>query len=162
MLISLKIDWIDLIAIQGTFKSLLLHHSSKASILWCSALFMDHLSKLYVTIWKTIAFTIWTFVSRVMSLLFNTLSRFCHSFPAKKQSSSDFMAAVTICSDFKAQEEEICHYFHLFPFYLPLTNGSGCQDLSYFLIVSFKLTHSLFSFNFIKRLFSTQWLDFCH
>ena len=65
---------------------------------------MVQLSQLYLTIEKTIAFTIQTFVGRVMSLLFNTLSRFVISFPAKKQMSSDFMAAVTIRSDFRAQE----------------------------------------------------------
>ena len=56
----------------------------------------------------------------------------CHCFPAKKRSSSDFMAAVTICSDFGAQEKEICHNFHLFPFCLPWSNGTGCHDLSFF------------------------------
>ena len=62
----------------------------------------------------------------------------CHRFPAKKQSSSDFMAAVTVCSDSGAQEKEISHYFHLFPFYLPCSNGAGCHDLS-FLIFNLKL-----------------------
>ena len=71
-----------------------------------------------VTTGKTLALTIWTFVDREMSLLFNTLSRCCHSVPAKKQLSSDFMAAITIHSDFRAQEEEICHYFHLYVLYI--------------------------------------------
>ena len=75
-LISLKISWFDLFTVQGTFKSLLQHHSLKASILWCSAFFMVQLSQLYMTTGKTIALIIWTFVGRVMSLLFNTLSRF--------------------------------------------------------------------------------------
>ena len=56
----------------------------------------------------------------------------CNGFPAKKQSSSHFMVAVTIHSDFEAQEEEICHYFQLFPFYLPCNNGGRCYDLSFF------------------------------
>ena len=56
----------------------------------------------------------------------------CYSFPDKKQSSSDFMAAVTVRSDFGAQEEEICHYLHISPFYLPCTNRAGYQDLSFF------------------------------
>ena len=73
---SLKIYWFDLLPGQGTFKSLLQHHSLKASILWCSACFTVQLSQLYMTTGKTIALTIWTFVGRVMSLLFNTLSRF--------------------------------------------------------------------------------------
>ena len=72
----LQIDWFDLLAVQGTLKSLLQHHSSKASILQYSAFFMVQLSHPYVTTGKTIALTIWTFVSKVMSLLFNTLSRF--------------------------------------------------------------------------------------
>ena len=79
-LISFKIDWFDLLAVQETLKSLLQHHSSKASILWCSAFFMIQLSYLYMTIGKTIAMTIWTFVSKVMSLLFKTLSRFVIAF----------------------------------------------------------------------------------
>ena len=68
-------DWLDLLAVQGTLKSLLQHHSSKASILWHSAFFMVKLSHLYMTTGKTIALTRWTFVGKVMSLLLNMLSR---------------------------------------------------------------------------------------
>ena len=75
-LISFMIDWLDLLAVQGTLKSLHQHHSSKASILWCSALFMVQLSHSCMTTGKTIALTRWTFVAKVMSLLFNMLSRF--------------------------------------------------------------------------------------
>ena len=76
-LISFRIDWFDLLAVQWTLKSLLQHHSSKAPFLWCSASFMVQLSHRYMTTGKkTIALTTWTFVSKVMSLLFNTLSRF--------------------------------------------------------------------------------------
>ena len=75
-LISLKIDWFNLLAVQGTLRSLHQHHSSKTSILWCSAFFIVQLSHPYVTNGKTMALTVWTFVGRVMSLLFNTLSRF--------------------------------------------------------------------------------------
>ena len=71
-LISFKIDWFDLLAVQGTLKSLLQYHNSKASILWCSAFFMVQLSHPYMTTGKTIALTIQTFVGKVMSLLFNT------------------------------------------------------------------------------------------
>ena len=70
-----RMDWLDLLAVQGTLKSLLQHHSSKASILWCSAFFTVQLSHPYMTTGKTIALTRWTFVGKVMSLLFNTLSR---------------------------------------------------------------------------------------
>ena len=72
--ISFRMDWFDLLTAQGTLKSLLQHHSSKASILWCSAFFMAQLSHPYMTTGKTIALTIWTFVGKVMFLLFNTLS----------------------------------------------------------------------------------------
>ena len=73
-------DWFDLLAVQGTLKSLFQHHSSKASILWCSAFFIVQLSHPYMTTGKTIALTIQTFVGRVMSLLFNMLSRFVMAF----------------------------------------------------------------------------------
>ena len=75
-LISFRIDWFDLLAVQGTLKNLLQHRSSKASILPCSAFFMVQLSHPYMTTGKITALTIWTFVSKVMSLLFNMLSRF--------------------------------------------------------------------------------------
>ena len=74
-LISFRMDWLDLLAVQGTLKSLLQHHSSKASILWCSAFFIVQVSHPYMTAGKTIALTRWTFVGKVMSLLFNMLSR---------------------------------------------------------------------------------------
>ena len=74
-LISFGMDWLDLLAVQGTLKSLLQHHSSKASILWCSAFFILQLSHPYMTTGKTIALTRRNFVNKVMSLLFNTLSR---------------------------------------------------------------------------------------
>ena len=74
-LISFRIDWLDLLAVQGTLKSLLQHHSSKASVLWCSAFFMVQLSHPYTTTGKPIALTRQTFVGKVMSLLFNMLCR---------------------------------------------------------------------------------------
>ena len=80
-MISFKIDWFDLLAVQGTFKSLLQHYSSKASVLQHSAFFMVQLSHLYMTTGKTIALSLQTFVSKVMSLLFITLSRFIIAFP---------------------------------------------------------------------------------
>ena len=73
-LISFRMNWLDLLAVQGTLKSLLQHHSSKASILWCSAFLIVQLSHPYMTTGKTIALTRWTFVDKVMSLLFNMLS----------------------------------------------------------------------------------------
>ena len=79
-LISFRMDWLDLLAVQGTLKSLLQHHSSKASILLCSAFFIVQLSYPYMTTGKTIALTGWTFVDKVMSLLFNMLSRLVITF----------------------------------------------------------------------------------
>ena len=83
-LISFRIDWSDL-AVQGTLKSLLQHHSSKAPILQCSAFFMVQLSRLYMTTGKTIALTIWTFVAKVMSLLFNMLFTFIIGFLSRRK-----------------------------------------------------------------------------
>ena len=79
-LIFFGMDWLDLLAVQGTLKSLLQHHSSKASVFWCSAFFMVQLSHPYTTTGKTIALTQWTFVGKVMSLFFNTLSRLVITF----------------------------------------------------------------------------------
>ena len=79
-LISFRMDWLDLLAVQGTLRSLLQHHSSKASVLWHSAFFIVQLSHPSVTTGKTIAFTRWTFVSKTMSLLFNMLSRLVMTF----------------------------------------------------------------------------------
>ena len=113
--IFFRMDWLDLLAVQGTLKSLLQHHSSKASILQRSAFFMVQLSHPYMTTGKTIALKRRTFVSKVMSLHFNMLS----SFSSMEQVYFNFMAAVTICSDFGAQENKVCHCFHCFPIYLP-------------------------------------------
>ena len=84
-LISFRMDWLDLLAVQGTLKSLLQHQSSKASILWRSAFFIVQLSHPYMTTGKTIALTRWTFVSKVMSLLFNMLSRLVITFLSRSK-----------------------------------------------------------------------------
>ena len=78
--LPIRIDWFDLLAVQGTFKSLLLYHNLKASVLWCSTFFMVQLLHLYMATGKTTALTRWTFVGKVMSLLFNMLSRFVIAF----------------------------------------------------------------------------------
>ena len=80
VLISLRMDWLDLLAVQGTLKSLLQHHHSKASIIWCLAFFTVQVSHPYMTTGKTIALTRWTFVDKVMFLLFNMLSRLVITF----------------------------------------------------------------------------------
>ena len=103
-LISFRMDWLDLLAVQGTHKSLLQHHSSKASILRRSAFFTVQLSHPYMTTGKTIALTRQTFVGKVMSLLFNMLSRLVVTFVPRYKRLLIFMAAVTICSNFGAQK----------------------------------------------------------
>ena len=84
-LISFRMGWLDVLAVQGTLKSLLQHHSSKASFIWCSAFFIVQLSHPYMTTGKTIALTRWTFVGKVMSLLFNMLSSFVTDFLTKSK-----------------------------------------------------------------------------
>ena len=99
-------DWLDLLAVQVTLKSVLQHHSSKASILQCSVFLMVQLSHPYMSTGKTIASTIQIFVDKVKSLLFKTLSSFDIAIlPRSKH--LNFKAAVTICIDFGAQENEI-------------------------------------------------------
>ena len=83
--ISIRMDWLDLLAVQGTLKSLLQHHRSKASMLWCSAFFMVQLSHPHMTSGKMIALTRWTFVDKVMSLLFNMLSRLVITFLPRRK-----------------------------------------------------------------------------
>ena len=96
-LISFRIDWFDLIVVQGSLKSLLQHHGPKASILWCSAFFIVQLSHPHMTTGKTTALTRQTFVSKVMSLLFNTLSWFVIIFlPRHKHLSISWMQSPTV------------------------------------------------------------------
>ena len=113
-LISFRVDWLDLLAVQGTLKSLVQHHSLKASILWCSAFFMVQLSHPYMTTGKAITLTLWTFVNKVMSLLLSMLSRFVIAFLPRSRCLY-FKAVVTIHSDFEVQENKICHCFHFSP-----------------------------------------------
>ena len=84
-LISFKMDWLDLLAVQGTLKSLLQHHSSKASVLWCLAFFTVQLSQPYMTTGKIIVLTRWTFVGKVISLLLNMLSRLVITFLSRSK-----------------------------------------------------------------------------
>ena len=125
---SFRMDWLDLLAVQGILKSLLQHHSSKASILQCSAFFIPQLSHLYMTTGKTIALTRWTFVSKVMSLLFSMLSRLVIAFlPRSKHlliSWPQSPSAVIL-------EPKVCHCFHCFPIYLLWSDETGCIDLSF-------------------------------
>ena len=117
-LISFRIYWFDLFAVQGTLKSLLQHHSSKASVLQCSAFFMVQFSYPYMTTGKTIALTMQTFVGKVMSLLFNMLSRFVIAFLLRNKhlliSWLQSPSAVIL-----EPKKIACHSFHCFPIYLP-------------------------------------------
>ena len=105
-LVSCRMDWLDLLTVQGTLKSLLQHYSSKTSILLQSAFFIVQLSHPYLVTGKTIALTRWNFVGKVMSLLFNMLCRLAITFlPRNKR--LNFMAVVTICSDFGAPKNKV-------------------------------------------------------
>ena len=97
-LISFRIDWLDLLAVQGTLKSLLQHHSSKASILWHSAVFIVQLSHPYMTTGKTIALTRWKFIVKVMSLLFNMLCKLAITFLPRSKLLSKLFSSVQFSS----------------------------------------------------------------
>ena len=129
-LISFRMDRLHLLAVQGTLKSLLQHCSSKASILLCSAFFVVQLSHPYMTTRKPITLTRWNFVLKEMSLLFNILSRLVIPFLPKSKC-LNFMAAVTICSDFGMQRNKVSHCLHCFPIYLPWSDTTRCHDLSF-------------------------------
>ena len=117
-LISFRMDWLDLLAVQGTLKSLLQHHNAKASILQYSAFLIVQLSQPYVTTRKTIALTRWTFISKVMSLLLNMVSGLVIAFlPRSKRLLISWLqspSAVILES-----RKIVCHCFHCFPIYLP-------------------------------------------
>ena len=130
-LISFRIDWFDLHAVQGTLKSLLQHHSSKTSIPWLSAFYIVQLSHPYMTIGKTIALTRWTSVSKVMSLLFNMLSRLVIAFlPRIKHLLISWLQSSS-AGILEPKKIKVCHCFHCFPIYLPWSDGTRCHDLSF-------------------------------
>ena len=117
-LISFRMDWLDLLAVQGTLKSLLQHHSSKVSILWCSAFFRVQVSRPYMTTGKTIALTRWTFVSKIMFLLFNMLSMLVIAFLSRsKHLLVSWLQSPSVV--ILEPPKIVCHYFHCFPIYLP-------------------------------------------
>ena len=129
-LISFRTDWLDLLTVQGTLKNFLQHHSSKASILWCSTLFIVQLSHPYMTTGKTIALTRCNFVGKVMSLGFDMLSRLVITFlPSSKHlliSSLQSPSAVIL----EPPKIKLAS-FHCFPIYLPWSDGTRCHDLSF-------------------------------
>ena len=117
-LISLRMEWLDLLAVQGILKSLLQHHSSKASILSCSAFFIVQLSHPYMTTGKTIALTRWTFVGKIMPLFFNMLSRLVITFLSR----SKYLLISWLQSQSEVileHKNKICHCFHCFSIHLP-------------------------------------------
>ena len=117
-LISFRMNWLDLLTVQGTLKSLLQHHSSKASILLCSAFFIVQLSHPYMTTGKSIALTRKTFVGKVMSLLLNLLSRLVITFlPRSKRLSISWLQSPSAV--ILEPPKIVCHCFHCFPIYLP-------------------------------------------
>ena len=130
-LISFRIDWLDLLAIQGILKSLLQHHSSKASILRCSAFFIVRLSYPYMTTGKTIALTRWAFVGKVTSLLINMLSRLVIAFLLRSKCLLISCLQSPDLQHFGAPKNKVCHCFHCFPIYLPWSDGTRCHNLSF-------------------------------
>ena len=157
-LISFRMDWLDLFEVPGTLKSLLQHHSSKASILQHSAFFIVQLSHPYMTTGKTIALTRWTFVGKVMSLLLNMLSRLVITFlPRSKHLLTSWLQSPSavilepkkIKSDtVSTVSSSICHE----------VMGPDAMILVFWML-SFNPTFSLSSFTFIKRLFSSSLLS---
>ena len=149
--------WFDLLAVQVTLKTLLQHHSSKTSILWCSATLWFN-SHIHQSDGKTIALTPGNFVGKVMSLLFNMLSMLVITFLPRWKASFNFLAEVTINSDFGAQENKCCHCFHF--------SSSICFEvvgpdamIFIFSMLNFQAAFALSSFSFIKRLFSSSLLS---
>ena len=122
-----KVDWFDFLVVQGTLKSLFQHRSSKASILWCSALFMVQLWYPYMTTGKTIALTTWIFVGKVLSLLFNMLPRLVIAFlPRSKR--LYFHGCNHHHQCFGAQKNKVSQCFHCFPIYFPWSVENSERD----------------------------------
>ena len=153
-LISFRMDWLDLLAVQRTLKGLLQHHSSKASILRCSAFILVQLSHPYTTTGKTIALTIWTFVSKVVSLFLNTLSRFVIAFlpRSKRLWISQLQSPSTVILEPKKRKSVTASTFP----------PSICYEVigpDVFLMLCLKPAFSLSSSILIKRLFSSSSLS---
>ena len=154
-LISFRMDWLDLLAVQGTLKSLLQHHSSKASILRCSAFFIDQLSHPYVTTGKTIALTRWTFAGKVISLLFNMLPSLVIAFlPRRKRLLILWLQSPsTVILESKRIKSATVS-----PSISHEVMGPDAMILVLWML-NFKPPFSLSSFTFIKRLFSSSSLS---
>ena len=128
---SFKIDWLKLLAVQEILKSFLQQHSSKAWILQCSAFFVVQISHPYMTTRKTIALTRWTFVGKVMAVLFNMLSKLVAAFlPRSKHLLITWLQSPSVVI-LDPPKKKVCHCFHCFPIYLPWSDGTRCHDLSF-------------------------------
>ena len=152
-------DWLDLLSVQGTVKSLLQHHISKASILRHSAFFIVQISHPHMTIGKTIAFTRWIYVGKEMSLLFNMLSRLVIGFlPRSKCLLISWLQSpsAVILEPPKINS----HCFHCFPIYLPWSDGTGCHDLG-LLNVEFQASFFALLFHFHHEVLQFLFA-FCH
>ena len=157
-LISFRMDWLDLLAVQETLKSLLQHHSSKASVLQCSAFFMVQLSHPYMTTGKTIALNRWTVVDKLMSLLFNMMSRLVIAFLPRSKSllnSSLKPSSVVNFEPLKIKSLTVS------PVSLSICHEVMGPDAMILVcwMLSFNSTFSLSSYTFIKRFFSSSFTD---
>ena len=142
-LVSFRMGWLDLLAAQGTLKSLPQRHSSKVLILWHSAFFIVQLSHPYMTTGITIALTRWTFVDKVMSLLFNMLSKLVTTFlPRSKRLLISWLQSPSAMILESPTKNKVCHCFHCFPIYLPWSDGTRYHDLSFLNVVLSQLFHS--------------------
>ena len=134
-LISLRMDWLDLLAAQGTLKGRLQHHSSKASIFWCSAFFTVQLSHPYMTTGKTIALTRWTFVGKVISLFFNMLSRLVITFlPRSKRLLISWLQSPSAVI-LEPQKNKFWNCFHGFSIYFPWSDGTRSKTSPLYLAI---------------------------
>ena len=157
-LISIRIDWFDLLAAQGTFKSLLQDHSSKASILQCSAFFIVQLSHSYMTTGKTTALTRWIFVSEMMSLFFNMMSRWVITFLPRSKHLLILWLRSPSAVILEPPKIKSLTIFTVSPSVCYELMGPDAMILAFWML-SFKPTFSLCSFTFIKRLFSSSSLS---
>ena len=157
-LVSFRVDCFDLLAVQRTLKSLLQHYSSKASILWCSPFFMVQLSHTHMTIGKTIALTKWTFVGKVMFLLFNMLSRSVIPFLQKSKNLliSWLQSPSAVIMELKKIKSVTVSI--VFPSICHEVMGPDAMILVFWML-SFRPAFSLSSFTFIKRFFSSSLLS---
>ena len=140
-LISFRMYWLHLLAVQGTVKNLLQHHRSKALILWCSVFFIVQLSHPYMTTGKPIALTKRTFVDKVMSLLLNMLSRLVLTFlPRSKCLLISWLQSPSAV--ILEPKKIVSHCFHCIPIYLPWSDGTGCHDLRFLNAVTLRCQQS--------------------